>query len=82
MYGKARRISPIHLILLARVLKIHYKELYKIIGYLLPKDDIIKIKNNKKTDTDDLKNENLLDLSKLNEQDDKCIKNIYNSLTL
>ena len=82
MYGKARRISPIHLILLARVLKIHYKELYKIIGYLLLKDDIIKIKNNKKTDTDNLKNENLLDLSKLNEQDDKCIKNIYNSLTL
>ena len=61
-------------------MKINYKELYKIIGYLLPEDDIIKIKNNKKINTDALKNENLLDLSMLNEQDAKSIQNIYESL--
>ncbi|WVU42052.1 helix-turn-helix transcriptional regulator [Fusobacterium polymorphum] len=80
IYGKSKRINPFYLIKLAKALKIHYKELYKIIGYLLPEDDIIKIKNNKKINTDALKNENLLDLSMLNEQDAKSIQNIYESL--
>lgn len=42
MYGKAKRINPIYLIQLANSLGIHYKEFYKIIGYLNPEDDIVK----------------------------------------
>ena len=42
MYGKARRINPVYLIQLAKALRVHYKEFYWIIGYLLPEDDIVK----------------------------------------
>jgi len=45
MYGKARRINPVYLIQLAKALRVHYKEFYWIIGYLLPEDDIVKNNN-------------------------------------
>lgn len=45
MYGKARRINPTYLIQLAKALRVHYKEFYWIIGYLLPEDDIVKNSN-------------------------------------
>jgi transcriptional regulator with XRE-family HTH domain len=47
MYGKARRINPTYLIQLAKALRVHYKEFYWIIGYLLPEDDIVKNKKEK-----------------------------------
>ena len=47
MYGKARRINPIYLIQLAKALRVHYKEFYWIIGYLLPEDDIVENKKEK-----------------------------------
>lgn len=47
MYGKARRINPTYLIQLAKALRVHYKEFYWIVGYLLPEDDIVKNKKEK-----------------------------------
>lgn len=47
MYGKSKRVNPIYLIQLAKALRVHYKEFYWIIGYLLPEDDIVKNKKEK-----------------------------------
>ena len=44
MYGKSKRVNPIYLIQLAKALRVHYKEFYWIVGYLLPEDDIVKNK--------------------------------------
>lgn len=42
MYGKAKRVNPIYLIQLAKALGVHYKEFYKILGYLDIGDDIVR----------------------------------------
>lgn len=47
MYGKSKRVNPIYLIQLAKALRVHYKEFYWIVGYLLPEDDIVKNKKEK-----------------------------------
>ena len=44
VYGKAKRINPVFLIQLAGALGVHYKEFYKILGYLAEGDDIVKEK--------------------------------------
>lgn len=44
VYGTAKRINPIFLIQLAGALGVHYKEFYKILGYLAEGDDIVKEK--------------------------------------
>ena len=44
VYGTAKRINPIFLIQLANALGIHYKEFYKILGYLAEGDDIVREK--------------------------------------
>lgn len=44
VYGKAKRINPVFLIQLAGALGVHYKEFYKILGYLAEGDDIVREK--------------------------------------
>ena len=75
--GKAKRISPIILIKLATALETHYKYLYWIVNYLDADDDIQKLENHK---VKIIKNDNLIDLSLLDEEEKKILKSIYNLL--
>lgn len=75
--GKAKRISPTILIKLATTLRIHYKNFYWIVNYLDAEDDIQKLENHKIEIT---KNDNLIDLSLLDEEEKKILKSIYNLL--
>ena len=75
--GKAKRISPAILIKLATALRIHYKYFYWIVNYLDVGDDIQKLENHKVEIT---KNDNLIDLSLLDEEEKKILKSIYDLL--
>lgn len=75
--GKAKRISPAILIKLATVLRIHYKYFYWIVNYLDVGDDIQKLENHK---VEINKNDNLIDLSLLDEEEKKILKSIYDLL--
>lgn len=75
--GKAKRISPAILIKLATALGIHYKYFYWIVNYLDVGDDIQKLENHKVEIT---KNDNLIDLSLLDEEEKKILKSIYDLL--
>lgn len=75
--GKAKRISPTILIKLARALETHYKYFYWIVNYLDADDDIQKLENHK---VKIIKNDNLIDLSLLDDEEKKILKSIYNLL--
>lgn len=75
--GKAKRISPIILIKLATALGTHYKYFYWIVNYLDADDDIQKLENHK---VKIIKNDNLIDLSLLDEEEKKILKSLYNLL--
>ena len=75
--GKAKRISPAILIKLATALRIHYKYFYWIVNYLDAGDDIQKLENH---NVKIIKNDNLIDLSLLDEEEKKILKSIYNLL--